>query len=213
MGIHVQTISSQVYTALRDQLIAGHFPPGQPIRQDAVAAEFGVSKIPIREALFRLEREGLISSEANKGFYVIPLTQEEAIDVYTLRLQMEPQAVAEAALMASEADKAFARAAFDELNRAAQSDRLRVPHANRMFHLSLIRPLKKPVTVQFIERLHIISERNLGEHLEPAGGEDQAHMEHRTMLEYWLNGEAEAVKALVHQHIQATFSELMSHYK
>lgn len=213
MGIHVQTISSQVYNALRDQLIAGHYPPGQPIRQDVVAAEFGVSKIPIREALFRLEREGLISSEANKGFYVIPLTQEEAVDVYTLRLQMEPQAVAEAALMASEADKAFARAAFDELNRTAQSDRLRVPHANRMFHLSLIRPLKKPVTVQFIERLHIISERNLGEHLEPAGGEDQAHMEHRTMLEYWLNGDAEAVRALVHQHIQATFSELMSHYK
>jgi len=212
MGVHVQTVSSQLYNELRDRLIAGHFPPGQPIRQDALAQEYGVSKIPVREALFRLEREGLIASEANRGFFVIPLTLEEAEDVYTLRLQMEPEAVAQASLIATPKDRQAAQMALSALNLAAQTDRLRVPHANRMFHLSLVRPLKKPVTVSFIERLHIISERNIGEHLAPAGGEDQAHQEHSTMLEYWLSGRADEVRVLVHHHIEATFVELKLHY-
>ncbi len=212
MGIHVQTIAAQVYDELRDRVIAGHIPQHMPIRQDALAAEFGVSKIPVREALIRLEREGLILSEANRGFYVVPLTLEEAQDVYSLRLQMEPQAVAEASRLATDADRAFARAALDTLNHAALNDRLRVPRANRMFHLSLIRPLRKPVTVQFIERLNVISERNVGEHLAPAGGEDRAHQEHNTMYAYWAAGKADDVAALVYQHIQATFTELVSHY-
>jgi len=212
MGVHVQTVSSQLYDELRDRLIAGHFPPGQPIRQDALAQEYGVSKIPVREALFRLEREGLIAAEANRGFFVVPLTLEEAEDVYMLRLQMEPDAVAQASLIAGEAERQAARRALSELNDAAQNNRLRVPHANRMFHLSLVQPLRRPVTVAFIERLHIISERNIGEHLSPAGGEDQAHQEHSTMLEYWLAGRAEEVRALVHHHIEATFIELRLHY-
>ncbi|ESQ86664.1 hypothetical protein ABAC460_22820 [Asticcacaulis sp. AC460] len=212
MTLHVQSISAQVYDHLRDYVIAGRFAPAVAIRQEALANELGVSKIPVREALIRLEREGLIRVETNRGFFVVPLTQAEARDVYSLRLQIEPPAVAEACRVAGARDHAVAKAALEALNTAASSDRLKVPRANRLFHLSLVKPLDRPVTLGIIERLHLVSERNIGEHLEPAGGEDQAHVEHATMFEHWVAGRAQAVEALVHQHIEATFVDLMSHY-
>ncbi|ESQ84044.1 hypothetical protein AEAC466_09880 [Asticcacaulis sp. AC466] len=212
MGIHVQSLSEQIYNILRDRLVSGSLTPRDAIRQDALAAELGVSKIPIREALIRLENEGLIVLEANRGFFVPPLTLEEAEDVYTLRLSMEPQAVGLAATRTTEADRRQARAALDDLQHAAETNKAEIGRYNRLFHLSLIHPVRKPVTVRFIERLHLISERNVGEYLIPAGSEDQAHQEHEIIYDHWANGRADEVIELVHRHINATFQDLITEY-
>ena len=91
-------LSQQIIDSLRDRIIAGGFEAGQPIRQDALAAKLGISKIPLREAFAKLEQEGLIVSRANRGYFVSPLSTEEALDVFDLRLKLEPAATAEASL-------------------------------------------------------------------------------------------------------------------
>ena len=79
---------------VRDFILSGVIPSEEPIRQDALAAELRVSKIPLREALARLEQDGLVVSHPNRGFFVRPMSPEEAEEVYALRIKLEPDAAA-----------------------------------------------------------------------------------------------------------------------
>ena len=65
-----RTVAERVTDALRARILAGGYPPGAPLRQDAVAAELGVSRIPLREALNHLQAEGLVQGIAHRGFVV-----------------------------------------------------------------------------------------------------------------------------------------------
>lgn len=79
---------------IRDQLIRaildGEILPGQRIRQEALATEYGVSRVPVREALHMLEREGLVTLVQNTGAWVTALTLEEFIEMYEVRERIEP---------------------------------------------------------------------------------------------------------------------------
>ena len=66
-SIIVRNLADQLVELVRDRILSGEVPPDLPIRQDALATELGVSKIPLREALTRLEQEGLLRSQANRG--------------------------------------------------------------------------------------------------------------------------------------------------
>ncbi len=213
MGLVVQTLSEQIFTLVRDRIISGRLASDTPIRQDALAAELGVSKIPLREALARLEQEGLLLSQANRGFFVRPLSAEEAEEVFALRLKLEPDAVGEASEVATDEDKATARAALDALDKAAVSDKAAVGKLNRAFHMSLVRPLGHPLTTQIIERLNIISERYVGKHLEPAGRDDRAHKEHLAMLELWSQGKRIEVAGMMYDHIESTLEDLRREFR
>ncbi|MBW8881609.1 MAG: GntR family transcriptional regulator [Asticcacaulis sp.] len=208
MTLVVQTLSEQIFKLVRDRIIAGEFPLDTPIRQDALAAELGVSKIPLREALARLEQERLLIAHANRGFFVRPLSADEAEEVYALRLQLEPDAVGAASKIATQEDKAAARLALEALDKAMVSNKKLVGGLNRAFHMALVRPLARPLTIQIIERLNILSERYVGKHLEPVGRDDRAHKEHLAMLELWSQGKAKAVAAMVHEHIASTLEDL-----
>lgn len=213
MGLVVQTLSEQIFTLVRDRIISGRLQSDTPIRQDALAAELGVSKIPLREALARLEQEGLLLSQANRGFFVRPLSAEEAEEVFALRLKLEPDAVAEASKVATPEDKAVAKVALEALDKAAVSDKAAVGKLNRAFHMSLVQPLGRPLTTQIIERLNIISERYVGKHLEPAGRDDRAHKEHLAMLELWSQGKSKEVAAMMHDHIASTLEDLRREFR
>src|SRR5262245_8128035 len=90
-----RTVAERVADALRTRILAGRYAPGAPLRQDAVAAELGVSRIPLREALNHLEAEGLVLGMAHRGFVVRGMSRQEADEVFALRLQLEPSAVRE----------------------------------------------------------------------------------------------------------------------
>src|SRR3546814_6420866 len=111
-----------------------------PIRQDALAAELGVSKIPVREALARLEQEGLLTSHPNRGYLVRPMSTDEADEIYALRLAVEPAAAAYAAVNADDAARKEAQRAFDLLDAAASDNLADVAVRNREFHTALVRP-------------------------------------------------------------------------
>jgi len=213
MSLVVQTLSEQIFTLVRDRIISGSILPETPIRQDALAAELGVSKIPLREALARLEQEGLLVSHANRGFFVRPLSADEAEEVYALRLRLEPDAVGEACKVAAQADKAAARLALKALDKAMVSNKEQVGGMNRAFHMSLVAPLGRPLTIQIIERLNVISERYVRKHLEPAGRDDRAHKEHLAMLELWADGKASAVAGMMRDHIASTLEDLRREFK
>lgn len=213
MSLVVQTLSEQIFTLVRDRIITGHIPSDAPIRQDALAAELGVSKIPLREALARLEQEQLLVSYANRGFFVRSLSVDEAEEVFALRLKLEPDAVGAASKVATPEHRAAAQLALEALDKAMVANKELVGGLNRAFHMSLVQPLGRPLTIQIIERLNIISERYVRKHLEPAGRDDRAHTEHLAMLELWSQGQANAVAGMMQDHIASTLADLRREFR
>jgi DNA-binding GntR family transcriptional regulator len=85
---------------LRVAILAGHFGPGEQLREEPIARSLEVSKGPVREAFLRLEREGLVVIRRNRGAFVAQLAREDLEEVYTLRLAIERLAVERAANLA-----------------------------------------------------------------------------------------------------------------
>jgi len=208
MSIVTRTLSDQAFEVIRERILSTQIPPLAPIRQEALAEELGISKIPLREALGRLEQHGLLSSHPNRGFFVPALTAIEAEEVFALRLKIEPDAAAAASLDANEAQREAAKAALVSLEAAAKADAPAAVSFNRAFHLALVRPGGRQVTTQLVERLHVLAERYVRKHLEPEGREARADSEHRAILKAWLARDTATITALVSQHIAATLDDL-----
>lgn len=81
---------ARIADGIRTRIIAGEYPPGTRIRQEDVAAEFGASRVPVREAIRQLEYEGLVTVVANSGAWVSRLTLAECEEVYQMRERLEP---------------------------------------------------------------------------------------------------------------------------
>lgn len=201
-------MSATLADRLRERILSGTAGPGEPVRQDTLAAELGVSKIPLREALARLEEEGLLRSEVNRGWFVTPLSAAEAREVYALRLTLEPAAAARAAAVATDEDRAGAEAALRALDKAVAGHGSEVGALNRAFHLSLIRPAGQPITFDILQRLNAVSDRYVRKHLEPRGRDARANDEHRALLDAWLARDRAAVISLLTKHIAGTLDDL-----
>lgn len=206
--IVIRNLSDQLVEVVRERILSGVVPADKAIRQDVLAAELGVSKIPLREALTRLEQEGLVRSQANRGFFVRTLSAEEAEEVYALRLKLEPQAVVLAALRATGEQQRFASEALEALERVTDKHGDGVGALNRAFHLALIRPCGWPITINFLERLHGLSQRYVHKHLEPLGRDERANEEHRQLLEAWLARDEQKIADLMAKHISQTLDDL-----
>jgi DNA-binding GntR family transcriptional regulator len=202
-------MTSQLIVHFRDRILAGTYPPGSALRQDTLASEFGTSKIPVREALVQLQSEGLVDIYPNRGFQVRPLTTSELGEVFSLRMQIEPAAVALGAKLAIAADHAAAGAALDELNDALQAGEFSSSgRLNRAFHLLLIVPRVQPVASDILSRLHTLAQRYVQAHLRPEGRVKRATREHAALLKAWRLGNSEKTCALIHAHIRSTRDDL-----
>jgi DNA-binding GntR family transcriptional regulator len=91
--IDKKPLREEVCARLRERIIAGTFPPGSRLQDVRVAAELGVSRTPVREALLRLVKEGLVESDPNRGFFVAPLSRTEVLEIYPIIWTLECLAV------------------------------------------------------------------------------------------------------------------------
>lgn len=204
----VRNLADQLVDLVRDRILNGTIPADQPIRQDTLAAELGISKIPLREALTRLEQEGLVRSQANRGYFVRALSAAEAEEVYALRLKLEPEMVALAAARATDAERQHTIAIHDELDKVTDAHGDGVGRFNRAFHLALIQPSGRSITTHLLERLHVLGERYVRKHLEPLGRDQRANEEHQAILQHWLDRDGDAVAKATQAHIQTTIDDL-----
>jgi len=213
MSIVVRTLSDRVFEVVREQILKGQLRNDEPIRQDALANELGISKIPLREALARLEQDGLLINHPNRGYFVQAMSREQVHEIYALRLSIEPQAAAYASQVATESDRQHASQAFTALDTAAHSNLADVAVRNREFHIALVEPGGKLITTQLVERLAVLAERYVIAHLAPAGRDARAHLEHQTLFNAWLERDKRKVEKLLKEHIQGTLKDLKAQLK
>jgi DNA-binding GntR family transcriptional regulator len=207
-GLDIRNLPDRLVDVLREFILSGVIEPDLPIRQDALAAEFRVSKIPLREALARLEQDGLVFSQPNRGFFVRPMSAGEVEEVYSLRLKLEPEAAAQACLIAREQDHDAARRALAAFDADASVHKSTVGALNRAFHLALVKPGGQPITMSIVARLHVLADRYVRKHLEPKGRVPRAEEEHHALLDAWIKRKDARVRKLVAEHLEGTLRDL-----
>lgn len=208
MTLEIRTISDRLAEIIRDRILSGEIAPNVAIRQDTLAAELKISKIPLREALARLEQDGLLVSHPNRGYFVRPMSTEEAEEVFALRLKIEPDAAAFACKCATDDDRKAAGDTLQKLVVAAAAHESSVGALNRAFHLALVRPGGQQVTTNVVRGLHIIADRYVRKHLEPHYRHLKAESEHQEILDAWLKPDARKVRKLLYEHLEHTLKDL-----
>ncbi|GAA2001370.1 GntR family transcriptional regulator [Microbacterium ulmi] len=135
---------------LREQILDGRLTPGTRIGQDAVAAEFRSSRIPVREALRLLEAEGLISIRPNAGAWVARLDATEFDQIYRLREQVEPLAIQESIPHLAPAQLERLHELVEELETSSDVEQFLA--SDRAFHLLTYAGARLPLLHDLVDR-------------------------------------------------------------
>jgi DNA-binding GntR family transcriptional regulator len=151
--IEVTSIVDRVYEELRERIATGALPRGARLRQEALAADLGVSRTPLREALRRLASEGVVVLEPNRGARVADVGHEDMMAAYEARLLLEPGAARLAAGRRERASVAHMRTAIAEHRRTRTQAGLFA--ANRAFHLALVEAAGNEHLLRFAEVLWV----------------------------------------------------------
>jgi len=148
------TIQEKVYKELEKAILSGKIPPGQRLVTEVIARMMDVSRIPVREAMGRLEARGIITTRPKWGRVVNELSRENLKEILELRLLLEPKAAAKAALQANDdfltrleqAHTVFARA-------RTGSDTSQLLQTNREFHFLIYKQANSPMLLEIIGQL------------------------------------------------------------
>jgi DNA-binding GntR family transcriptional regulator len=204
-----RTISSAIGTQLRDAVLSGAYPSGAQLRQDALAAQFGVSRIPVREALLQLEAEGLVQIVPHKGAVVAGISLAEIDDIFQLRALLEVRLLQRSAPLLDVED-------FDDLDRIQKAfgeairgrDAARWGVLNAQLHTALYRRADLPRTSAIVANLLTASERYTRIQLSGKAAWQRAQAEHGELIALCRRHETEAACALLGQHIATVHRDL-----
>ena len=144
-------IRDEVFTSLRDAILNGHFEPGERLVEKDLAQQMDVSRTPIREALRKLELEGLVAYTPRKGVVVVGVSSNDALEIYTICGVLEGLAARLAAINRSDEDMAGLRKILSEMEKCIKKNKIDefIPlHVN--FHNSCARASKSPRLCQMI---------------------------------------------------------------
>lgn len=129
----------QIAQAMRRAIVIGELEPGTHLKEPALAQRFGVSRLPIREAIAQLEREGLARSEPRRGAYVVGVTEQGVSDIYECRLVLESCALQRAATRIDEQGVADLAALIDQMDAGVAMGQVQLVATSDMaFHRLII---------------------------------------------------------------------------
>src|SRR5205823_1149017 len=137
--VHSEALWVRVVTAMRRAIVLGELASGAHLKEPLLAQRFGVSRLPIREALAQLEREGLVRIEPRRGAFVLGVTEQDISDMYACRLMLESHAIRRAAARIDDQGVASLQASIDQMDAAVAAGQLQFMAASDMaFHRHII---------------------------------------------------------------------------
>ncbi|MER7897641.1 GntR family transcriptional regulator [Streptomyces sp. NPDC096046] len=197
-----ERLRDQVAHALRAALIAGELRPGQVYSAPGLAADFGISATPVREAMLDLAREGLVEPVRNKGFRITEVSERD-LDQYTeLRALIEVPTVGRVTRTApSEALEQLRPVAEEIVTRAREHDLIGYLEADRRFHLSLLGLAGNDRLVETVGDLRKRSRLYGLTGLDGRGMLVASAEEHLELLDLMVAGNAAAAEACMSRHL------------
>ena len=202
---------SVIEESLRTAILDGRLPCGTAIRQEALATLFGVSRMPVREALRQLEAQGLLQVAQYKGAVVAPLIEEDSLQTYELRLLLEAQAIRLSVPLLTEEDWEAAEDYIEALE--VETDFGKIGLLNRQFHQALYCKAPNKKLLALVEAGLIEEERFLRFNLEQMNLGKLAQDDHRALLRYARTRDVEQCIAELEQHLQRGVNAIAQYLK
>ena len=199
--------NQSIADALRVEILRGNLQGGQPLKQDEIAAQFGVSKIPVREALMQLQAERLVNFYPNRGAFVSELSAAEADEIYVMRIALEKEILGRAIPHLTVSHLNQAReilAAIDHEDNIAKWGEL-----NWEFHATLYAPAGLPRVMETLRTLHTNIARYLVLYLAGMDYQNKSQREHRALLQACRAGEVEKAEDILDGHLRSASTHLI----
>ncbi|HXT09436.1 MAG TPA: GntR family transcriptional regulator [Roseiarcus sp.] len=198
-------LSERIAGEIRSAVLSGEMRPGMRIRQELLAAQFGASRIPVREALKQLENEGLVVLAPNRGAWIADVNSEESTEIYKIREAVEPLAIFESVPNLTDADIGALGAAVRELESVATVEDY--IQRDREFHLRTYARARMPQLLAMVERFWNSTQHFRRQFVKESLAKDGLPFTdpHHLMLMDAIRGrDAEAAQTLVRLHIRRT---------
>jgi len=209
-SIKKETLEMQVYQELRTAIIEHRLSRGERLIQDVLAAQFGTSRIPVRDALKRLETDGLVTTDERGSYIVSVFGSEDVEEVYGLRMLLEPYAARKAIEHLTEGDLQELESIEQEMREAASQQEIeRYVYLNQEFHTMLYELSRQRRLVALIQ--------SLWSGLLPLtpiavpGQLDRSVSEHQALLQALREKQYARVEELIRAHIQHAEMSLKAH--
>lgn len=200
---------SVIEETLRAAILDGRLPCGIALRQQDLADLFGVSRMPVREALRQLEAQSLLNVIAHKGAVVAPLVQGDAAETYALRILLESEALRLSVPLLEASDLEQAARYIDELE--TETDYSKIGRLNRLFHMSLYSKAPNQRLLKLIDEALNEEERFLRFNLQAMGLGKLSQEDHRALLRAAENRDVETSMNLLVHHLNRGV-EVMTRY-
>lgn len=189
------------YATLRGEIMEGQLPPGQRLREQELSERLQVSRTPVREALSRLQADGLLVMQPRSGLAVAELDDAGVIELYETREALEATAAQLAARYANPRDIAAMRSilAAEEL---APEDPVQLQRHNRAFHATLLAASHNRFLLKSLQVLHDALALLGPTTLARTGRREQAQAEHRRILEAIEKRDSATAEAEMRAHVR-----------
>ncbi len=212
--VRYRTASEHAYRVLKQWILDGQLAPGSAIDQADVSARLGISRMPVRTALERLDSEGLVLLTPHRGAIVAPTSVREMRELYFVRRHLEGLATELAAQGLSDAQ-------LDELVRILDltEQQVRVGDldgflaSNRAFHMAIYAGANNAVLRRVIESLWDLGERYRRAYLQLPERADESTAEHRRIYELLRSRRAREARAFMEEHNDKTMRVLIERFE
>lgn len=202
---------ARIAAALRDEILAGHYAPGERIRQDELAERHGASRLPVRDALRMLEAEGLVALVANTGAWVAQISAEECQEMYQMRERLEPLLLSMNVPLLEEADTHRLQVLADAMELTEDVEEfLRL---DREFHLSCLDAAPTNVLGDTVRSLWNRTQhyRRAATRLFYSDGDRSVHHDHQLIVSAIRRRDADEAERVLAGHIRRSRMELARH--
>jgi DNA-binding GntR family transcriptional regulator len=194
--------ADQVQQQILKSIRSGHFRPGDRIRETELAKSLGVSRTPVREALRRLESDGLLSFESWRGVVVSRLDRQQVGELYAMREVLEGAAARMAARHIDDADIELLKLLLEQANESP-GDPPKLAKLNRELHQTIYSAAHNRYLLQTLGQLENALALLRGTTYGVAGRAQTAAAEHLTLVEAICERDAEAAELAARQHIRS----------
>jgi len=203
--LRVRSVVGLAYDEIRSLIVGGSLGPGARLGQAELAAQLGISRTSVREALRRLAGDGLVEFEVNRGFFVVDIGLDSVLQRLEARLVLEPSIARLAAERHRGTDLTAMRAAIAAEDVATTSD---AGHdASRAFHIAVAAATGNEALVRLLDTLWIadVGRRLLAQRRVAPTWQDADVAEHREILKTIETGDALAAEQLMRSHVESAF--------
>jgi DNA-binding GntR family transcriptional regulator len=205
-----QSLPDVIAADLRSRILSGDLAEGDLIRQELLAAEYDVSRMPVREALKRLDSEGLVVFTTNRGATVTKHSLEEIAEIFDLRVLLEVDLFTKSIPLMTDAHFEKCQNLLEEMETSyAAGNVADWGPLNAEYHGMLYAAADQKLTTQLLERISMQANRYVSMHIDQLRKSDNAEKEHRSLLSLAREGKTQDATALLTKHLQDTKQQIL----